>query len=139
SPGDVLGVVAPLPADRPATEQHKLPHPIGMPCRIAERHGRPVADAHQVEPLESCGLDDASQVFGKSVRADPCRSAAGSPMAAAAVAQKAVAAREPVEPLAPNRPAPIALEMIEPIGNLDQRRSITAYGEGQVRPVDASA
>src|SRR5262249_30480780 len=139
SAGDVLSIVAALPADRPATEQHELPYPVGMPRRIAERRGRPMADTHQIEPLEPGGLDDALQVFHKSVRADDCRSAARSPMAAAVVADEAVAARKPVEPLAPDRPGPIALEVIEPVGDLDQRSPIAAYGKSQACPVNAGA
>ena len=97
---------------------------LGMAHRIGDGHGAALRDAEQREPVEAGRLDHALEVAHEGVERDVVDVPVGQAVAARVVADQPVLGGERLQQMAPDRALPIVFQMIEPVGGLEQRRSV---------------
>lgn len=99
-------------------------------------HGRRAAlgDAEKDEPIHSGGVHDGLEVGHEGLERELAHAPVREPVAALVVADEPMVAAELGEPMAPDRALPVAFEMVQPVGRLDDRWT---FSDG--RPGDSNA
>ena len=123
------------PAPGAAIDEDEGRDALGIPRGVRGRHRRGLRHTEQRRPLHAGGIEDRAQVGDEVLEGDGGRVPVGEAVAASVVPDEAAAAAEQLEPVRPDRTLPVDLEMAQPVGRLDQRRSIAEEGIGQPRAV----
>jgi len=124
---------------REAAVQDQVADALGVTHGVGDRDRCALRDAEQRKALEPGGIDHRLEVGDPGVERErgdgPVRQAA----AARIVANEGAAGRKTEQDVVPHRAAPVEVEMVEPVGGLDQRRSCAGRRIGEANAVGGRA
>ena len=127
------------PAARVAAVEDEMGQALGVAHGVRDRYGATLRDAEQRKPLHAARLDRALEVVDEGFEREVPHVPVGQAVAARIVADEPVVGGHRREEVLPDRAFPIVLEVIEPVGGLDQRRPVADARVGNARAVAGPA
>ena len=118
-----------------APVEHEAGESLGMPRGVLDRDRAALRHGHQREPVESGILHDRLEVGDPRLQAVVGDAAVREPVAALVVADDGRDLAEFDEVVAPDRALPVELQVAEPAGVDQQRRTGAVHGVGDPDPV----
>ncbi len=137
-PAQVL-VATTGPALGEATVEDEVADSLRVPHRVGDRDGTALGDAEQREALEARGVDDGLEVADEGVEGDVVTVPVGQAVAALVVAQQRVALGQPADHVPPDRALPVELQVVQPVGGLDERGPLPGGRPGNAGAVGGRA
>ena len=101
--------------------------------RAALRH------CEQRKALQAVRLDDAFEIADEGIERDVVHLPVRQPVAAGVIADQPMLGRKRMQKVAPDRTLPVVFEMVEPVGGLDQRRSLAGERVGDANAIGSGA
>src|SRR6185503_658984 len=116
-----------------------MAHALRISYGIGDGNGATLRYAQQREPIDAGGFDHALEVARVCLERDVLHLPVGEAVAACVVADQPMPGGELAQQVAPDRAFPIVLEVIEPVGCLEQWRSRPDFGIGDADAVRRGA
>src|SRR5262249_54832767 len=107
---------------RITTVEHEVAYPFGMAYRICNGNRSALRDAEQRKTLDADCVHHGFQIAHPGIEGELRDIPIRQPASALVIANESMPARKLGEPMAPDRAAPIVLEVRQPVGNLDEGR-----------------
>ena len=120
-------------------EEDQAPDSVGMSRRVGDGDRSTLGDAQEDESVEVRGVDHGLQIGHPGFEGEVLDVPVGESATPFVVTDQPVAAGQLPPPVPPDRALPVVVEMVEPVGRLDQRRSGTDRGIGEAYTTLANA
>jgi hypothetical protein len=134
-----LSAAAHQPPAREPSVQDEVAHALRVADGVCDGRGRTLGEAEQRKALELHGVDHRLEVAHPGLEGNLGGIAVGEAAATRVEAHQRVAARQALDPVAPDGAAPVVLEVREPVGRLHERRAAAGRGVGKPHAVGAGA
>jgi hypothetical protein len=115
--------------------EDQVADPFRVTHRVGDGDRRALRYAEQCEAFDAGGVDHALEIADPVVDRESLHLAIGQPAAALVVTHDRMARAKAAQPMPPNRASPVMLEMGEPVGRLDDRRTLAVHGVGEAHAV----
>src|SRR5262249_6148847 len=113
--------------------------PLGVLCRVGHGHRRALRETDHGRAAHAGRVDDGAELGDEVGEANRRRLALRKAGAARIVADEAMVADQALEPVLPDRTIPVELEVIEPVGRLDERWRVAETRIGEASAVAGRA
>src|SRR5215207_10982798 len=116
-----------------------MAYAIRMAHRVGDRGGTALRQAQEREALQPGRIDYGLQILDPRVEREAIDFPVRETTASLVVAHHGSSPRQPLEPVPPDRAAPVELQMGQPVRSLDQGRSAGPGGVDGIRPLPGCA